>query len=79
MRLLRADGLAYPFPGAFKKKIMSEKNEIRATFEFLQEHQAALTAGQVAFVASLRKYYKRTGLLSEKQKIILTELSALCR
>ena len=54
---------------------MSEFVEINEAFKLLAQHQAHLTEFQISFITGLKKYYTRNKTLSDKQKIVLSEIT----
>ena len=51
-----------------------ENNEITEMFDSLSKRAGYLTSGQLEFVKSLRRHYKRTKQLSERQMKVLYEI-----
>ena len=51
--------------------------ELKETFDFLEENRKKMTDGQIRFVASLLKYYRRTKELTSKQAHILYEIKSV--
>lgn len=47
------------------------KDSINALFKELEADEARLSPGQKDFVASLKRYYRKEGRLSEKQEEVL--------
>ena len=53
---------------------MNDRKQIRILFRELENKADKLTPGQASFVASTKKYFSKTGQLSEKQMKILSEI-----
>jgi len=53
---------------------MENMAKIKETFDYLYLHERDLTAGQLDFVRSLRKYFVRNKQLSERQTAALFEI-----
>jgi len=49
-------------------------DSIKETFDYLAEHETALSLTQIDFIKSLRKYFRRNKKLSEKQQGVLFEI-----
>lgn len=49
--------------------------EIKEAFKALNQQPESMTEYQAEFVASLRKYFKRNKMLSEKQAAALLEIA----
>lgn len=48
--------------------------QIKQAFDYLKEHESDMRPSQASFIASLRKYYRRNKLLTEKQTACLFDL-----
>jgi hypothetical protein len=48
--------------------------EIKEIFRYLEDNIHKMNPNQVRFIDSLKKYYKRERILSEKQLIVLLEI-----
>ena len=53
---------------------MADRKQIKELFKSLESQNDKLTSGQAAFVTSTKKYFSKTGQLSEKQLKILSEI-----
>jgi len=49
--------------------------DIKSIFNYLDAHKDLMTEGQLNFVASLQKYYRRNKTLSVAQEKILNEIN----